>query len=107
MPTASAIRTELLIDLEHDDLRPVTVIAKERTGRRPSPGTVWRWRLKGCRGAKLESVLVNGCWCTTVAAFARFVRDQTDAANAACTAADISTERDEATTRRLKAAGLI
>ena len=107
MPTVSVKLTESLIDLEHDDLRPVSVIAKERTGRRPSPGTVWRWRLKGCHGAKLEAVLVNGCWCTTKAAFANFIRRQTDAANAACTAEGVSTERDEMTERRLKAAGLL
>ncbi|MEX1229496.1 MAG: DUF1580 domain-containing protein [Planctomycetaceae bacterium] len=107
MSTATAKRTESLIDLENDHLRPVAEIAKERTGKRPPPGTVWRWRLKGCHGAKLEAVLVNGCWCTTKAAFADFIRRQTDAANAACTAEGVSHERDEATERRLKAAGLL
>ena len=107
MATVSSTRPESLFDLEHDDLRPVSAIAKERTGKRPSPGTVWRWRLKGCHGAKLEAVLVHGCWCTTKAAFADFIRRQSDAANAACTAEGVSTERDDATERRLKAAGLL
>lgn len=105
--TTAQLDESLRIDLEHDDLRPVAVIAKERTGKRPPPGTVWRWRLKGCRGEKLECYLVNGTWCTTKAAFADFIRRQTDAANAACTAEGVSSERDEATTRRLKAAGLL
>src|SRR5436305_10674618 len=83
--TLSAPLTRL-IDLENDDLRPVAEIAKERTGKRPPPGTVWRWRLNGCHGEKLEMVLCSGCWCTTTAAFADWIRRQTDAAQAACTA---------------------
>ncbi len=108
MATATAQRYESLIDLERDDLRPVAEIAQERTGKRPPPGTVWRWRLRGCHGAKLEAVFVHGRWCTTAEAFADFIRRQTAAAINAREASDVdSGERDEATDRRLKKAGLI
>lgn len=108
MPAATK-KSESIIDLEHDDLRPVAEIAAERTGRRPPPGTVWRWRLKGCHGEKLEAVLVHGVWCTTVSAFADFIRRQTAAAMANCKGASESEtpERDERKTRQLQAAGLL
>jgi hypothetical protein len=99
-----------IIDVEHDDIRPVSEIAKARLGKRPSPSVIWRWRVKGCYGAKLECVQVSGCWCTTVAAFAQFIRQQTANANAECRAAGVDSTpspRDERTTRKLKTAGLL
>jgi len=69
-----------LIDLESDDLRPVWIVARDRTGRRPSPATVWRWVRKGVRGGRLEAVFLQGVWHTTSAAFADFIRRQTAAA---------------------------
>lgn len=99
-----------IIDPEHDDLRPVSEIAKARLGKRPSPAVIWRWRVKGCHGARLECVQVSGCWCTTVAAFAQFIRQQTANATAKCQAAGVESDpgpRDERTTRKLKAAGLL
>jgi hypothetical protein len=99
-----------IIDPETDDLRPVSEIAQARLGKRPSPAVIWRWRVKGCHGARLECVQVSGCWCTTAAAFAQFVRAQTAGAIARCRAAGVEsapTERDERTTRKLQAAGLL
>lgn len=108
MSTAQVCPDKTTIDLEHDELRPVGEICERKTGRRPSPQCVWRWRIKGCRGVKLECVLLQGVWQTTEAAFAAFIRGQTQAAVDACTAADQEpVERDAAKTRRLKAAGLI
>jgi hypothetical protein len=95
-----------LVDLEHDELQPVSVICERRTGKRAPPQKVWRWRLKGSHGARLECYLVNGVWCTTDRAFADFIRRQTANANAASVATE-STERTPATARKLKAAGLI
>lgn len=93
-----------VIDLESDRLEPINVIAHRRTGRKVSPSTLHRWRLKGVKGAKLEAVYVSGLWCTTEAAFADFLRRQTEAANAACTG---ETSRTPATERRLRDAGLL
>ena len=69
-----------LIDLEADDLRPVATVARDRTGKRPSPASIWRWIHKGNRGGKLEAVFLTGVWHTTAAAFADFIRRQTAAA---------------------------
>ena len=71
------------IDLESASLRPVSLIARERTGKRPSPATVWRWCKKGIRGGvKLEAVNIFGSWHTTSEAFAEFLRAQTAVAMA-------------------------
>lgn len=75
---ASDVRS--YIDLESDDLRPVWIVARDRTGKRPSPATVWRWVRKGIRGGRLEAVFLQGVWQTTPAAFADFIRRQTAAA---------------------------
>lgn len=45
-----------------------------------NPATIWRWRTKGVRGAKLESVAIGGRWFTSDEAFARFVEATTGAA---------------------------
>ena len=99
-----------VIDVEHDDIRPVYEIAKARLGKRPSPGQVWRWRVQGSHGALLECVQISGCWCTTAAAFAQFILQQTANATAKCRAAGVDSApslRDERTTRKLQAAGLL
>lgn len=99
-----------IIDIEHDDIRPVSEIATARLGKRPSPAVIWRWRVKGCHGAKLECVQASGCWCTTTAAFAQFIRLQTANATAACRAVDAEPApgpRDSRTTRKLQTAGLL
>ncbi len=104
------VPTTSVIDVEHDDIRPVYEIATARLGKRPSPEGIWRWRVKGCHGARLECVKVSGCWCTTAAAFAQFIREQTTNATAKCRAAGVDSApslRDERTTRKLQAAGLI
>ena len=107
-------RPKPLIDLERDELRPISEICYRLTGKRPAPQTIWRWRHEGCRGVKLEAVKFSGAWRTSAKAFAAFIAGQTQAANDACTAETGaterdagSTERDSATERRLRAAGLL
>ncbi len=96
-----------LIDLEHDELIPVSEICRRVTGKRATPQKTWRWRLKGCRGVKLEAVLLSGVWHTTSKAFAAFIEGQTRAANMACTVEAGQLDRDATTERRLQAAGLL
>ena len=93
-----------LIDLETDDLRPINELCKRRLGRKVSPATLWRWRLKGARGVKLECVYVTGVWCTTTTAFAAFIAGTTAAASPID---DEPRERPESTEAKLKAAGLL
>ena len=105
---STALLTGSLIDLEHDELRPVADICYRKTGKRPAPQCVWRWRVKGCRGVRLECYLIQGIWQTTEAAFAAFIRGQTQAAIDSCEAEGHATgERTSATQRRLQSAGLI
>ena len=96
----------MAINLETDDLVPVGQLIKKRLGKRKSPATIWRWRLSGINGARLECVKAGGVWMCTIAAFAEFLRAQT----ANCTPAPIDaapTERSEATRKKLAAAGLL
>jgi hypothetical protein len=75
-----------MIQIDVDELRPVSLIARERTGRRPSYSTIWRWRVRGVNGARLECVRAGGVWYTTPAAFAEFLRQQTANASQAARA---------------------
>lgn len=43
---------------------------------RPTLCTLWRWRLKGIRGRKLECVIVGGTPYTSVEALQRFAAQQ-------------------------------
>ncbi len=98
------------INPEVDNLRPINEIIKARLGKRISPATLWRWRLKGVNGVRLECLRVGGCWVTTDAAFAEFLRAQTENVLAARTgggAGDAPAERSPDKVRRLKSAGLL
>lgn len=99
--------SDSLIDFERGDLRPISEICFQLTGKSPSSQTNWRWRVIGCRGAKLEAVLLAGVWHTTSKAFADFIQRQTQSANKACIANAKSTARNPVTERRLQAAGLL
>lgn len=93
------------LDVENGKLEPIAKIYRDTTGKRLNPPTQWRWIKKGNRGIRLEAVPVNGCWCTTRHAFAQWLIEQANARLADPTPEN--TERDERTTRKLRAAGLI
>ena len=107
--------TTTTIDIETDELLPVAAVIKERLGKKLSAPTLWRWRVIGIRGVKLECVLAGGVWCTTLKAFAEFLRAQTAAALERGAArsrpkgkpARPSPTRDTATRNRLANAGLL
>ena len=63
--------------------------------------------LKGCRGVKLETVLLLGVWHTTSKAFSAFINGQTKAAAKTCHIEAASDDRDAITARRLRAEGLL
>jgi hypothetical protein len=87
-------------------LDPVAIVAKRRTGRKPSKPTIWRWCKRGCRGVRLEAANHSGQWYTTAEAFDQFLAGQTAAALAAPDperqATDRAAEDDE-----LREAGLL
>jgi hypothetical protein len=48
-----------------DELQPVANAFESVTGRRPSPATIARWRLKGLRGVRLSAtVYLNRTMCS-------------------------------------------
>ncbi len=102
--------SQSLIDPFKDHLRPVGEIIKARLGKRISPTTLWRWRLKGVNGVRLQCLRLGGSWVTSEAAFGEFLRAQTENALAACRGGaevEAPTERSPEKVRRLQAAGLL
>ena len=82
-------------------LEHVATVAKKRTGKRPSPATVWRWCRKGVKGGiKLTAVYASGYWQTTDAAFDEFLARQTNYALTPDPSPEVSDDD-------LKAAGLL
>ncbi len=53
-----------------------TEAAAQFPGRRPSRATMWRWYLRGCKGVKLETLLIGGQRYTSKAAIERFIQAQ-------------------------------
>lgn len=91
---------QALPDILSGTLIPVAVVAKRRTGSRPSRATIWRWINKGTRGGKLDAVHHGGQWRTTAEAFDDFLSRQTEAAR-------YSETPQNATDDDLRAAGLL
>ena len=95
---------QLEIDIETDDVRPVAELMKQLTGRRPSPPTVWRWCERGTkRQGVLPSVSIFGSRHTTREALQEWL----SRGSGPTPPSPEPAERSEATSRRLKAAGLL
>ncbi len=75
--------------------------------RPPSPATLWRWRVRGVNGVKLECVRVGGSWATTAEAVAEFLLAQTNHAARPESMYENREGRSETTTRRLRNSGLL
>ena len=93
--------------LETGRLAPVAEIALQRTGRRPSPSTVWRWCRRGTRAGLLPATFVYGCWCTTAAAFAAWLDAGTAATLRGRESSEDSSDRAGGDDEALRAAGLL
>jgi len=64
-----------MIDIVNEKMLPISKIpswCKEHTGNRVHPSTVHRWRIRGARGVKLETVLIGGRRYTSEEALLRF-----------------------------------
>ncbi|HUG71771.1 MAG TPA: DUF1580 domain-containing protein [Pirellulaceae bacterium] len=68
-----------MIDLQSETLVPVSQIPSHVPGR-PHLATCWRWIQRGCRGVKLETILVGGRRFTSTLALQTFVERTTAAA---------------------------
>ena len=94
------------IDVLNDELISLSEAAR-RLPNQPSPATFWRWHRRGVNGVRLEIVRIGGRIYTTSGAWQEFVRKSTDAGNADSAANSDSSERPEATHRKLIDAGLL
>ncbi len=94
------------INVDADKLLPVK-LALSRLPRRPSPATLWRWRVKGVNGVKLECVRSGGQWLTSAGAVSAFLKAQTAACSAPPPDSAGTPKRTLATTRRLIESGLV
>jgi hypothetical protein len=57
-------------------------LPQRRAGKRPNVATIYRWTNEGCRGVRLEYVMVGATRCTSVEALQRFFDRLTEAAEA-------------------------
>ena len=72
------IRSEQLIPLQQ---LPSALPRNPTTGRKVHMATIWRWVQRGCRGVRLETVLVGGVRYTSEEALQRFVERTTASAD--------------------------
>lgn len=85
------------IDIQSERMVPFTEAPSHIPGR-PHLATVHRWRLRGARGVRLESVLVGGKRFTSQEAIQRFIDATTRAADGG---PSLRPESDSARQRRL------
>jgi hypothetical protein len=98
-----------MIDIQNETLVPVAKIPSHVPGR-PHLATCWRWIQRGCRGVKLETILVGGRRFTSTLALQTFFDRTTAAADgtSTVTASTPSAQRKahERACRELDAAGI-
>jgi hypothetical protein len=103
-----------MIDLNHEQLLPLTVLSREITNRDGRRGinvaTIWRWCMKTNRyGVKLESVILGGTRMSSREALSRYVQATTAAANGESIPIRSANQRQRAiddASRELAAAGI-
>ncbi len=74
----------MAINIETESLIPfreVPAWCREHLGNRVHPSTIHRWRLRGARGVKLETILAGGTRYTSAEALNRFFAGATAAAD--------------------------
>ena len=69
---------------------------------RPNVATLWRWRTSGCRGIKLETVLIGGKRMVSREALQRFVEATTAAADGVNAKTQTPRQREAAINRAEK-----
>ena len=70
--TSSSLKELALIDVNHERLLSLADACKEIPGR-PHISTLHRWRLRGVRGHRLETVLIGGRRFTSAEAIQEFI----------------------------------
>ena len=92
-----------MIDPQTESLVSITEAAKSLPGR-PNITTIWRWRNRGVRGVKLETILSGGRCFTSVEALRRFQERVTAAADGAPVPTETPRQREHAIDRAEKRA---
>ena len=95
-----------MIDIEKETLISFSEAARLLPGR-TSPSTFWRWHRKGCRGIRLETIVIGSRRWVSREALQRFIDATTAAANPGVLDDPSDLGRSESTERRLKDAGLL
>ena len=67
-----------MIDTQTETLVPISK-AREHVPSKPHTATIWRWVLTGCRGVRLETLLIGGKRYTSEDAIRRFFAETTAA----------------------------
>jgi hypothetical protein len=67
-----------MVDILSEDTVTLTDASKIIPGR-PHSSTIWRWHQHGCRGVKLETVVIGGRRFTSREAIKRFIAKTTAA----------------------------
>ena len=65
-----------MIDIQTEKIVPVNKIPSH-VPERPHLATCWRWIKRGCRGVKLETVLIGGKRYSSLEALQRFELENT------------------------------
>ena len=87
------------IDIENENLIPFSKLPKwceKNLGNRVHPTTLHRWRLRGIRGVKLETILAGGKRYTSASSLNKFFADSTAAADGNNTVATFDRPDDQA-----------
>lgn len=82
-----------------ESLLPVARAIQLATGSRPHPSTIHRWRIRGIKSVRLETVLVGGRRKCSVESVQRFVAATTAAADGVPTAVRTNRQREAAIDR--------
>lgn len=64
-------------------LYPIAIAFEAVTGSRPSPPTIWRWKIKGCKGIRLPFIQVGGQARISLASARQWLQDVTEASRGA------------------------
>ena len=92
-----------MIDPEREEIVTLTAATKT-TPCRPNVATLWRWRTKGIRGIRLETMMIGGRRVTSREALSRFFAATTAAADGAPIQSETPRQRERAIERAEKRA---
>jgi len=99
-----------VIDPINDDLltlsEAATLFPRRRGGARVNTSTLWRWRTRGSRGIRLETVKVGSQVCTTADAIRAFIAARSAADVATCPQAPSPSKASANAMRELERMGL-